>query len=76
MLIDRMNTPGSRKWSVSRMRSPSTAPCVNGLDGSTEITPTESSRWRTWRTSAPISVDFPTPGGPVTPIVYARPVSG
>ena len=31
---------------------------------------------RTWRTSAPISVDLPTPGGPVTPIAYARPVSG
>ena len=74
--IDRMKTPGSRKWSASRIRSPSNAPWVNGLDGSTEITPTESSRSRTCRTSAPISVDFPTPGGPVTPIVYARPVSG
>ena len=41
--IDRMKTPGSRKWSASRIRSPSSAPCVNGLDGSTEITPTESS---------------------------------
>ena len=38
--IERMKTPGSRKWSVRRMRSPSSAPCVNGLDGSTEITPT------------------------------------
>ena len=37
--IERMKTPGSRKWSESRIRSPSSAPCVNGLDGSTEITP-------------------------------------
>ena len=35
-----MKTPGSRKWSARRIRSPSSAPCVNGLDGSTEITPT------------------------------------
>ena len=41
--------------------------CVNGLDGSTEMTPTVCSRPRTWRTSALISDDLPTPGGPVTP---------
>ena len=35
--IERMKTPGSRKWSESRMRSPSSAPFENGLDGSTEI---------------------------------------
>ena len=35
--IERMKTSGSRKWSLRRMRSPSSAPCVNGLDGSTEI---------------------------------------
>ncbi len=39
VLIERMKTPGSRKWSVRRIRSPSTAPCVNGLEGSTETTP-------------------------------------
>ena len=49
------------------MRSPSSAPWVNGLDGSTEITPTVCSALRTCRTSALISVDLPTPGGPVTP---------
>ena len=38
--IERMKTPGSRKWSESLIRSPSSAPWVNGLDGSTEITPT------------------------------------
>ena len=42
--IERMNTPGSRKWSESLIRSPSSAPCVNGLDGSTEMTPTVVSR--------------------------------
>ena len=48
----------------------------NGDDGSTEMTPTLRPSSRTWRTSAEISDDFPTPGGPVTPIAYARPVSG
>ena len=57
------------------MRSPSSAPDVNGLDGSTEMTPTVFSSARTWRTSEPTSVDFPTPGGPVIPMMYARPVS-
>ena len=38
--IERMKTPGSRKWSARRIRSPSSAPCENGLDGSTETTPT------------------------------------
>ena len=47
-----MKTSGSRKWSVSRIRSPSSAPCVNGLDGSTEITPTVCSSARTRRISA------------------------
>ena len=65
--IERMKTSGSRKWSASRMRSPRRAPCVNGLEGSTEITPTERSCSRTCRTRALIRVDLPTPGGPVTP---------
>ena len=71
-----MNTPGSRKWSERRIRSPSNAPCVNGLDGSTEMTPTVVSASRRCRTSALISDDFPTPGGPVTPTTKAEPVSG
>ena len=71
-----MNTPGSRKWSASRIRSPSSAPRVKGLDGSTEITPTVSSSARTCVMSAPISDDLPTPGGPVIPIAKAEPVSG
>ena len=31
--IERMNTPGSRKWPARRIRSPRRAPCVKGLDG-------------------------------------------
>ena len=76
MPIERMKTPGSRKWSASLMRSPSSAPCVNGLDGSTEITPTDRSSVRMCRTSVLIRDDFPTPGGPVTPTTNAEPVSG
>ena len=34
-----MYTPGSRKWSARRMRSPRRAPRENGLEGSTETTP-------------------------------------
>ena len=56
------------------MRSPSSAPRENGLDGSTETTPTVRSRSRTCPTSAPIRLDLPTPGGPVTPTIAARPV--
>ena len=74
--IDRMNTPGSRKWSVSRIRSPSSAPFVKGDDGSIESTATFRSRERASFTSVPISVDFPTPGGPVNPTTAARPVFG
>src|SRR5437773_1190678 len=72
----RMNTPGSRKWACMRMRSPSTAPPLKGLVGSTATTPT---RWPAARSRAvmrSLSVDFPAPGGPVTPITCARPVCG
>ena len=67
--IDRMNTSGSRKWSARRILSPRSAPWVNGLDGSTEMTPTVRPSSRTCRTSELIRLDFPTPGGPVTPTV-------
>ena len=40
--IERMKTPGSRKWSERRIRSPSRAPRVKGLEGSIESTAT----WR------------------------------
>ena len=74
--IERMNTPLSRKCSVRRMRSPSRAPLENGEDGSMDSTATVSSALRAWVISAPISVDLPTPGGPVKPTTAARPVCG
>ena len=46
------------------------------LVGSTEITPAVRPRARIRVTRAEMSVDLPTPGGPVTPIVCAWPVSG
>src|SRR5688500_8275117 len=71
-----MNTPGSRKWSASRMRSPSIAPCVNGLEGSMDRTPTSRPAVRSSAVRAPIRVLLPTPGGPVTPTIRALPVRG
>src|SRR5579872_2219732 len=59
-----------------RMRSPRTAPPVNGLVGSTATTPTRRPSRRIVPTSAAISVLLPAPGGPVTPTTYARPVWG
>ncbi len=55
------------------MRSPSNAPCENGELGSTETTPTLLPSARALRTSPEASVDLPTPGGPVRPMVMARP---
>lgn len=58
------------------MRSPSRAPRVNGLEGSIESTATWRSSLRSSVVSAPISVLFPTPGGPVKPTIRALPVRG
>ena len=69
--IERMKTPGSRKCSESRIRSPSTAPWVNGLDGSIESTPISRSALRSSVQIAPIRVLLPTPGGPVRPTIRA-----
>ena len=74
--IERMKTPGSRKWSESRMRSPSRAPRVKGLEGSIESTATWRSALRSSAVSAPIRVLLPTPGGPVKPTIRALPVRG
>src|SRR6267143_1353360 len=74
--IDRMKTPGSTPVSAIRIRSPSTAPPVYGDDGSTATTPTFRSRLRYLRTSRLIRELFPTPGGPVNPTTWARPVCG
>ena len=46
---------------------------MNGLDGSTETTPTLRPSARTWATREPTSDDLPTPGGPVTPTDAAGP---
>ena len=51
-----------------RARSPSSAPPVRREDGSTAITPTVSPRARARDTSVLVSVDLPTPGGPVRPM--------
>src|SRR5882762_5358764 len=65
--IERMNTPGSRLTDSIRIRSPSSAPPVNALVGSTATTPTER-RWARKRwISASVSVLLPAPGGPVMP---------
>ena len=71
-----MKTSGSRKWSARRMRSPSSAPFVNGLEGSTEMTPTVRPSLAHEPDERAIRLDLPTPGGPVTPIAYRAPVSG
>src|SRR3954451_21724680 len=76
LAMERMNTPGSRKWSANRIRSPSRAPWVNGELGSIESTATWRSRARACSIRRPISVDLPTPGGPVKPTTAARPVLG
>ena len=61
---------------MSLIRSPSSAPRVNGDEGSIESTATDRSRSRSSLVSDASSVDLPTPGGPVNPITAARPVCG
>ena len=77
--IERMNTPGSVLCSAIRTRSPSSAPPLNGLDGSTASTATRRPAARYRVTIAVVRVDLPTPGGPVMPVIVAargRPTSG
>src|SRR5690242_5300136 len=57
-----------------RMRSPSSAPCETELLGSMARTPTFLPCCRSAAVSAPASVLFPAPGGPVMPTVRARAV--
>src|SRR5688572_669336 len=71
--MDLMNTPGSRLTDSMRMRSPSSAPPVKGLVGSTAMTATLRPRSRYARTSCSVSVLFPAPGGPVIPVRCAPP---
>ena len=63
MPIDRMKTSGIEEVVGQPDPVAEQRPCENGLDGSTDTTPTDWSSPRTWRTSAEISVDLPTPGG-------------
>src|SRR6266545_2994156 len=58
------------------MRSPSSAPPVKGLVGSTATTATRSPACRYVVTRRSTRVDFPAPGGPVIPTRRARPRSG
>ena len=59
-----------------RTRSPSSAPPVIGLDGSTAITATVRPALRTSAISDATSVDLPAPGGPVIPTRCALPAIG
>ena len=58
-----------------RMRSPRIAPPLKGLEGSTATTATREERSRYAPARLFTRVDFPPPGGPVTPTTWARPVS-
>src|SRR2546428_10732534 len=66
--IERMKTRGSRLADSMRMRSPSRAPPVKGLVGSTATTPTPSPCARNCWISRSVSVLLPAPGGPVMPM--------
>lgn len=68
-----MKTPSSPVCCCIRIRSPRTAPPENGLDGSIATTPTLFPSLRAWVIIRSTSVDFPAPGGPVTPITTAFP---
>ena len=70
----RMKTPRSSAWPCMRTRSPRIAPPVKGLVGSTASTPTVAPDARSVAVSRSTSVLLPAPGGPVTPMIVARPV--
>src|SRR5215468_4884412 len=72
----RMNTFSSSVCVCIRMRSPSTAPPVKGLEGSTAMMATRSPSARSREVRRSTRVDFPAPGGPVTPTTCARPKCG
>jgi hypothetical protein len=58
------------------MRSPSSAPWVNGELGSIDRTAMSRPASRRSFVSAPMSVDLPDPGAPVRPTIAALPVRG
>ena len=69
----RMNTPASCACACMRTRSPSMAPPLNGLVGSTARTPTVWPALRQRETRPSTSVLLPAPGAPVMPTRNARP---
>src|SRR6185295_1732042 len=71
--IDRMNTRPPSAILAIRMRSPRRAPPVKGLVGSTATIATFSPRATKAAVSSSTVVDFPTPGGPVSPTLSAPP---
>ncbi len=71
-----MNTPGSSAIDSIRIRSPSSAPPVNGDVGSTATTATRRPWDRKVATTRSVTVDLPAPGGPVSPMRRARPSCG
>ncbi len=72
----RRNTSGSEVRSCMRMRSPRSAPWLNGLVGSMATMPSVRPRRRNSRAMAPLSVLLPEPAEPVRPMVCARPECG
>src|SRR5437764_7353645 len=71
-----MKTPGSTAARALRVRCPRPAPPVYGAVGSTATTPSFLSRPRRVRTRRLMRELLPTPGGPVNPTTWARPVCG
>ena len=67
---------GSPARSRIRTRSPSSAPPLNGLVGSTAMMPTVSPLFR-YSPARPLTkVDLPVPGDPVMPRMWAEPARG
>ena len=65
--IERRKAPGSLPAERTRIRSPSRAPPLLRLEGSTATIATLSARARSARTIASSRVDLPEPGAPVIP---------
>ena len=68
---ERMKTFGCAAFAPMRMRSPSTAPPLIGLDGSIAITATVRPAPSQAPSRASTSVDLPLPGTPVMPTTQA-----
>src|SRR4051812_26051378 len=72
--LARLRTKTSGRAAIERSiltRSPSTAPPLIGLDGSTAITATRAPSSENASIRRPTSVLLPAPGGPVTPMTWA-----